>query len=90
MSLHHVFEHKNVGTVLYMFHHHLNESSDCDISFSTHIVLSSVGDKDSHVHLCLQYAFCVLQDCSSVQPKPECGLHCGYLACLPAGDHTRH
>ena len=68
------------------FHHYLSESSD--ISFSTLIVLSTVGDK-MHV-LGLQYAFCTLQDCPSVQPKPECGLHCGYHACLPFGDHTRH
>ena len=61
--------------------------------YSTLVVLSImyIGDK-MHMFICVYsiYAFCILQDCPSVQPKPECGLHCGYLACLPAGDHTWH
>ena len=31
------------------------------------------------------YPLHVLQDCPSVQPQAECGLHCGYHACLPDG-----
>ena len=30
------------------------------------------------------------QDCSSFQPKAECGLHCGYSACLCDGDLIWH
>ena len=41
------------------------------------------------VHLS-SYFSVVLQDCTSVQPQAECGLHCGYHTCLPAGGLIWH
>ena len=36
---------------------------------------------------CVYSMLSSLQDCTSVQPKPECGLHCGYHSCLPDGSN---